>query len=656
MSQQDTGSWIPPDLKPLVFEDFAGLNTKPSRNGIKDEEMFWCDGWMPLGKKNLRTLPDVGASIYTSASGIKIVWFAWGNIGNTPYCIVARSDGSVVAVNGLTFAVTPLLPAATLSNFILTNISQLGITQWGNKYIILVAGETNGFWIWDGTNVFQNGTLGPDVTLFSSGNGYTSQPTITTIGGSGTGATFTTNNFGGGITGVTPTNPGSGYLSTDAVILAFTGGGSSGVTANVKLGVAGGVITSSTIVAGGAGYSTPVGTILDSSGVGATISLTAVAGAIATVSIVKGGNGYSSNPQLLIQDPNSPVAVATVDLMPSGIQGTSAETFTSRLFISNGILMQISAPGSLVNFSAGAGGDIFPSTDSFLRNSFVGLKQSNGFIYLIADSSVNYISGIQTSGSPLSTTFTNQNADPENGSAWEPTIGTFGENIIFANNIGVQLGYGGRFIKISEALDGFYYTGNNGGGLATFTPSSAKAIIFGKKVWMLLYNINTPISGAVNKLLMTDGKVWWTSSQGVNLIFVAGQEINSILTAYGTDGLSIYPLFQTPSTNFTKTVQSKFWEEPGGYLLNKVVDRIWGAAQWNITAGATGLKVAVDTETNAVSPFVQFTPSNLFGISVMPPVNTSNWGVMIGTTVTTTDADVQLLNITIGASINAYRG
>ncbi len=56
--------YLPPGPEPLVFEDYTGgLNTNASRPGIAENEMAWCDGFFPLGKNNLRTLPGIGPPI-----------------------------------------------------------------------------------------------------------------------------------------------------------------------------------------------------------------------------------------------------------------------------------------------------------------------------------------------------------------------------------------------------------------------------------------------------------------------------------------------------------------------------------------------------------------------------------------------------------------
>ena len=200
------------------------------------------------------------------------------------------------------------------------------------------------------------------------------------------------------------------------------------------------------------------------------------------------------------------------------------------------------------------------------------------------------------------TTFTNQNADPEVGSPWPATIDVFNRNILFANAFGAQVSYGGAVTKISEMLDGVYNTVPNFGNI---TPSAGKAIIFGKKCWILLLPIIDPISGQqVNKLFLWSGKFWWAAVQSVPLIYIQHQEINSVLTTYGTNGLSVYPLFAQPSTALTKIAQTKLWDKPGGYQFTKWVTRFWGIVKYYSTLSPT-INVAIDNEvssnTNAIT-------------------------------------------------------
>jgi hypothetical protein len=230
-----------------------------------------------------------------------------------------------------------------------------------------------------------------------------------------------------------------------------------------------------------------------------------------------------------------------------------------------------------------------------------------GSSIFIGDSSVNYISGVQTAGNPATTTFTNQNVDPQVGTPWPDTVQVFSRAIVFANTFGVHAMYGGAVQKVSAPLDGIYTTVTPTGNppvFGTLQPSAAVAILFGIHVYILLFPIIDQVSGAQrNALLMWDGARWWTARQSVSLTRIASQEINSILTAYGTDGTKIYPLFQTPSSAVTKTVASKLWDSPS-YLSQKHAQRVLGLLQSNAN-DAVSATIAVDTErgTGPASPW-----------------------------------------------------
>ena len=366
--------------------------------------------------------------------------------------------------------------------------------------------------------------------------------------------------------------------------------------------------------------------------------------------------------------------------VPTAISGTAIETYAGRVWIANGPFITFSAPGSVIDFSTGDGGGNFQSADSFLRVAFIQLKQTNGFLYLIADSSVNYISGVQTSGSPSVTTFTNQNADPETGSPWPGTVDVFNRNILFANAFGGHVSYGGAVTKISEALDGVYNTVTNFGNIV---PSAAKAIVFGKKIWVLLLPIIDPVSGQqVNKLFCWNGKLWWSTPQDVPLIYIQFQEINSVLTAWGTNGNSVYQLFAQPSVNFTKTAQTKLWDKPGGYQFTKFVTRLWGIVRY-YSLLSTELNVSIDSEISSNANPATVTPNEAEWLTATDAVSTwltaadavSTWlsggasaysvfapdavgqtGVLTGFTVTTNAADMAIVSMMIHDELGTYRG
>jgi len=142
---------------------------------------------------------------------------------------------------------------------------------------------------------------------------FTLPDAVVTITGDGAGATAEASvGLNGMITGITITNPGSGYSSATVTI---TGSGS-GATADAVVTTTG-IVTGITVTAGGAGYTAPTVTI---SGGGATTDATATAyGGIGTLTLTSPGSGYTF-PTVDFDypdDPNGTMPKAHVDWDPA---------------------------------------------------------------------------------------------------------------------------------------------------------------------------------------------------------------------------------------------------------------------------------------------------------------------------------------------------
>lgn len=611
---------FPQNPMDLLFDGFDTLNTKPSRPAIEENQMYICDGFMPFGKNNLRTLYGIGSALYAAPDGLTIIMHWFGNIATTAYCVVFLSDGSIVGVNVATRSTVSIAPAGTIVD---VSPLSIGISQWGNQYFIITnapvggtpQGQTvgNGYFLWDGALFYQAGGLGPEVSIASGGYGYAPNGaftgTITAVGGTGSGATFSADVADGAISNITVTNPGTGYSYYDTVFLAFAGGGGN-TTAICQAVLTGGVVTAINVINGGSGYtSTSTVSIGGGGGSGCVATVTVSGGAVTGFTITQGGQRYVTPPTVYVTDPANTVAQAVVSIMPFGVAGTAVETYQNQVWVSNGNRIFFTAPESATDFSPGDGGGAFPSYNSFLKIGFTALRQSNGFLYTLADSSLNYISGVSTSGTPPITTFSNQNVDPQIGSSWPGSVQVFSRNVIFANSFGVHVAYGGAVTKVSPMLDGIWGSvpsfSNNG----LTTPSSAVAVIFGIHVYMLLLPIIDQVTGQpVNKLLMWDGKRWWTSNQEINLTWIATQELNSEMTAWGTNGSAIYPLFQNPSTGIVKTAQSKLFDKPS-YFFVKMANRVFALLDF-VQPSTEPFKIALDNGVNnTTSSFVQASPT-----------------------------------------------
>lgn len=257
--------------------------------------------------------------------------------------------------------------------------------------------------------------------------------------------------------------------------------------------------------------------------------------------------------------------------MPTGIQGTSIETFQARAWVDNGAVKFYSAPTNGASFSGSLGGGSFTSTDPFLRSRFVASRQANGFLYSFGDSSANVISNVQTGGSPIGTTFNNQNVDPQIGTAWPGTLQAFGRGLVFANPSGVYALFGGAAEKVSNDLDGLFSMAD----FTTTIPSGAVATIFGVRCYMLLIRVSDYQGLNRNVICAWDGQKWFIASAVKTLSYLASQEIDSVLSAWGTNGTDLFPLFQAPSASLNKVLQTKLWEAESFIVVKQVMRLYW---------------------------------------------------------------------------------
>lgn len=289
-----------------------------------------------------RTLIIGGAGSFTVNGPI-----ANGAVGTA----AATSTGSVtVSSTG-----TTLFNAANTYSG-LTTVSTGANLQLGN---VLALGNTIGATTVSGTlDLFGFSPAAEKFTL-SGGSIVNSRPLAVTIDGAVTltGAlnTINTSNAEMTMSGlISSSNSSGGFTKTGANTLnltgvnTFTGGltltdgtvkifGSAAPTrlAQVKANVTGGVVTSYTVVDGGAGYTAvPTVTIGTSAGEGIVVTATATAtinnGAVTAVTVVTGGSGYTLAPKVQIYGNQSPLGTGAVTLNGGTLEAT-VDTDVSRM-------------------------------------------------------------------------------------------------------------------------------------------------------------------------------------------------------------------------------------------------------------------------------------------------------------------------------------
>jgi hypothetical protein len=727
----DKGQFAGTDRAFFQLGKLGGINTQSPRESIRDEQFGWLENLMPVADGNYRALYSNAAAIYTTTPPRTIIYHYEYNITGltttTQYAAVFLDDGTAYQVeldNGAVTTISSVVGTFYPNSAALNNPLPQCV-QNGRSGIIIVntPPSGNGYYYWDGVNLYQGGTLAPMPTITNPGSGYDTPPTVTFTGGSGHGASATaTIGSDGTVTGVNVTNPGSGYLVSDTPpTVVFTGGNHAGsgatltahlssnpagtgatlINANWQIGgyfggnliVTGGIqtfnavqlaftvggggsITGVRIVSGGnyqvqptlsigdiSGFSvtsvtgTPTGTLYGPNTkikataggtpyVQATIVPTVTAGVI-TATTINNGGFYGTNvaPTLTVSD-TAVTATATVALMPFGIQGTCVEMYQSRAWIGNGPNIYFSASQLPFDFATGDGAGAFQSNDSFLKREFTVLKTLGPFLYLFGDSSINTISNVQQSGSPLVVTFNNQNVNSQSGTPWHDSVVAIEEALIFANSQGVFRLRGSNVDKISDDLDGIFQAANATliGDTAPNQPTAALMQLNNKLVYMLVVPVQGPLDVSPrNALVMWDQTKWWVGSQVMTLQSVGTQEVNSIVQAWGNSGTTLNAMFTTPSGSLIKTWQSKLWSAEGLFTAKQIM-RLYTMALDKSSGGYTftgTFDFRLDNGAAVTTQAFTITQTNLTGSGSQ---NATVRGNYVGVTLHTTKDDFLLIN------------
>jgi hypothetical protein len=489
---------------------------------------------------------------------------------------------------------------ATITNGQITAIT---VTNVGSGYTTAPSVQITG----NGSGAEASAVLTPagvsstGLTVVNGGSGFTSVPLLTLVGGGGAGATAIAVLTGTSVASVNLAAGGSGYTSAPTV--AFVGGGGTGAAATAVL--QGDTVGRINLTTGGTGYTSAIQVTITGgagSGAGATVLYTPTS--IASAVLQSTGQFYTTAPAVEVTPGANNSAAATVTLMPFGISGSVMETYLSRVWIFNpapsptstlppGGNWNVSAPGSFVDYATSDGGVAALNTDAFLDLQYTQVRQSSGYLYALGNGSVSVVSNVQTSGEPAETSYNYQNVDPQAGCAWRDSLQDFSRSTIFANTVGIFGLYGGAATKISGNLDGIFVNAVFPPTVGAITPCAAIATIFDIKHYLLLMTVMDPDTQALRNVMVTwNEKDWVVTSQTVSLEFIATLKQGSLYAAYGTDGNSIYPMFNMPSSSLSKRIETKFY---GGdkVFIEKAGQAIWLQGQDN-SVGEVGISGSLE--------------------------------------------------------------
>jgi len=461
------------------------------------------------------------------------------------------------------------------------------------------------------------------ATVVDPGSGFTYAPGISFVGGGGSGAT--------GVVNLTPTSVaridivagGSGYEAIPTVKFTANPGAvlptgyavlNQGQVVEVVLTSAGANITTNVYVYFDTGFTGKVkdGTLQIGKGTGAQANAILQPTTIASVTISSAGKNYTDAPAIEIAPGANHSAYATVSLMPFGVSGSAIETYQQRVWISNphqgqfqttppGGNFQVSSPGSILEFATSLGGVQFTSTDRFLQTRYVGMRQSNGYLYAFGDGSVSIISSVNTSGDPATTSFNYQNVDPQTGLSFRDSMQDFGKTILFANETGIFGIYGGAATLASANLQELFTNAIFPPTTNAILPSSATATLFNLKHYLMLMTVYDPDVAAYRNVMATWNERDWTiSTQSSDLTYISTQKVSSKFTTWGTDGRSLFPLFARPSASLVKRLDTKLYGGAGATILIKNLTYFWMQAQ-DRSSNRVGIDCTVEFDVSGIA-------------------------------------------------------
>jgi len=279
-----------------VVKSFKGLNTRPNRTALDDEEFAWLENVQPIGFGNLKV---VGTSTTIQSGGSALAWantvssIYSCNIKNIDYIVAFEADGRAEYLRLDTNTKGTLATAGTFS------ATGVRMKQWKNERAI-ISDPAKGYYTWDTVDLISVGSIG-SVGITNTGSGYTTPPDVTVSApnqSNGVQATVVASisNAASTITNISITSGGTGYTSFPTVTIAAPSNPYGVQAQAVVTSITSGAISSIQITNPGYGYTTAPGVTFSSGAAAATAVVGS--GLVTSLTVTNAGSGYTSAPTL----------------------------------------------------------------------------------------------------------------------------------------------------------------------------------------------------------------------------------------------------------------------------------------------------------------------------------------------------------------------
>ena len=279
-----------------VVKSFKGMNTRPNRTALDNEEFAWLENAQPIGFGNLKIAPTYST---IQASGSNVAWantvssIYSCNINNVDYIVAFQANGGAEYLRLDTNVKGTLASSGTFS------ASGVRMKQWKNERA-MISDPSKGYFTWNVTNLISIGSVG-SVGITNTGSGYTTPPTVTvSVPNQANGIQATVvasiSNAASTITNISITSGGTGYTQFPTVTIAPPSNPYGVQAQAVVTSITSSAITSIQITNPGYGYTTAPA-ITFSSGA-ATATAVVGSGLVTSLSVTNAGSGYTSAPTL----------------------------------------------------------------------------------------------------------------------------------------------------------------------------------------------------------------------------------------------------------------------------------------------------------------------------------------------------------------------
>ena len=368
---------------------------------------------------------------------------------------------------------------------------------------------------------------------------------------------------------------------------------------------------------------------------------TAVVSSATTIGTITVGNMWQTT---FSSPPTTATVIGTVcspGLLPQNTTAPYAQyltspdiaVFSNRVWIYSDRALYVSGINSYTDFTVDAGAVVQQLTDPQTRGQLTRMLSSNGYLYLLAKSSIFVISDvyIPSGAVPPAPVFSILNVQAMIGCDQPGSVFTMNRDLMFANSYGVYRLTGVTAEKISSDIDGTFQYVNTLPGSSGLQISGGGASVNNiLNASFLILQINDPVFGTRTIVANYFDNKWWfanynstlsISSNGTaslseattgTLTFITWAMNGAFPALYGIKGNKLYQLYSNNSSGPLTRWQTALWP-----MEDSLADKEVYRAGLEITATAVGnAYMSLDTP-NTSNQFLVGTPGAVGWINAL---------------------------------------